>query len=546
MATVADLADAVKASDAARVRVLLHSQPELIHIDMSGGDERRALHFAVLQRDAAMVKLLMEAGADARKGVWPHRAATSPLTLARDREYHEIVDIIEREENLRRAELSCPNATVSPIQDQINAAISQGDRETAIRLLETDRTLIQACDRRGRTPLHAAADEGDEEMVRWLVERRAKVNHPDIHGLLPLDLAALAADPRNDVAPRFPAVAQFLLGNGARLTVRAAVALGLTDRLKALLKEQPELLRAIEPNGGLLTLAVKHGQLETARLLLDLGADVDERLQLKELEQPTLTWGMPLWYAALANHLEMTELLLNRGADPNANVYASGWPLRNARNHKDDRVKRLLLARGARPHPYMVAENHDVAEARRLLESTPSVETINELAWSAADHACPEILALALPRLNMPPSDPGWHWILLQPIRGAELDDPSKHEAFVACLKLIMERGVDPNIARKGETMLHFAAARPGGEISARFAATLLDHGARLDVRDDLLKSTPLGWACRWGRKELVRTLLDRGASPYEPDAEPWATPLAWARKMNHSEIVALLEEPIM
>ncbi|MGA7524889.1 MAG: hypothetical protein WBW84_20735 [Acidobacteriaceae bacterium] len=34
----------------------------------------------------------------------------------------------------------------------------------------------------------------------------------------------------------------------------------------------------------------------------------------------------------------------------------------------------------------------------------------------------------------------------------------------------------------------------------ARFAAMLIDHGARLDLRDDLLKSTPLGWACRWGR----------------------------------------------
>jgi ankyrin repeat protein len=69
----------------------------------------------------------------------------------------------------------------------------------------------------------------------------------------------------------------------------------------------------------------------------------------------------------------------------------------------------------------------------------------------------------------------------------------------------------------------------------------LLDRGARLDLRDELLKSTPLGWACRWGRTELARLLIARGAPVDEPGAEPWATPLAWARKMNHHALVAML-----
>ena len=70
----------------------------------------------------------------------------------------------------------------------------------------------------------------------------------------------------------------------------------------------------------------------------------------------------------------------------------------------------------------------------------------------------------------------------------------------------------------------------------------MLDAGARLDLRDDMLKSTPLGWACRWGRIELVRLFLDRGADPVEPDAEPWTTPRAWAEKRGHANVVALLE----
>jgi ankyrin repeat protein len=75
------------------------------------------------------------------------------------------------------------------------------------------------------------------------------------------------------------------------------------------------------------------------------------------------------------------------------------------------------------------------------------------------------------------------------------------------------------------------------------FATALLDAGAHLDVRDDLLRSTPLGWACRWGRARLVTLMLERGADPAEPDAEPWATPRAWAEKMNHSAVLAVLRE---
>jgi hypothetical protein len=76
----------------------------------------------------------------------------------------------------------------------------------------------------------------------------------------------------------------------------------------------------------------------------------------------------------------------------------------------------------------------------------------------------------------------------------------------------------------------------------ARFAAMLLDHGARLDVRDELLESTPLGWACRWGWPELVRLLISRGASITELDGKPWATPETWAKKMQQNAVLAILQ----
>ena len=542
-ATIARFADAVKAGDVAQVRSMLALRPELVSMDRAGNDEHRGLHYAVLRRDVPMVKLLMEAGADARKGIWPNRDATSALTLARDREYSEIVAIIEEEERLRREEMSCPNATVSPMQDEISAAILHGDTAIAKRLLEEDRSLIQACDRNGATPLHIAAQVADVGLVAWLLDRRANVRKQDMRDNTALDRAAHSAEPRNDYAQRFPALARLLLDHGAEITISAAVALGDVQRVREMIGADPGMLRRNLRNCGLLSLAVNHNQLAMVSLLLNLGADVDERVMLEELEEPTLSWGAPLWYAALGNQLEIARLLLDHGADPNANVYASGWPLSNAWNHEGGAVKRLLLERGARPQPHTVAANHDVAEARRLLEDNPSEHVVEELLWSAADHGCPEIVAMALPHIQWPLDDRTSHWVLMQPIRGAG-GDPARNEGHFASLDLILREGVDPNVTRMGATTLHFAAARGGldGASRARFAVMLIDHGARLDPRDELLKSTPLGWACRWGRLEMAEVLIARGALVEETDTEPWAKPIAWAKRMNHSQILSLLD----
>ena len=541
---VARFMEAAKNGDLALVRSMLASRPELIGMDVSANDEHRAIHHAVLQRDTAMVRLLMEAGADARKGIFPHRDATTALVLARERDYTDVVAVIEEEERHRREEMSCLNATVSSTQDQISSAILHGDSATAMRILESDLSLIHACDRDGRTPLHLAAQHSDVEMLTWLLERRANVNKKDPAGLTPLDYAALGVDPRNNAAERFPTASKLLVTNRAELTLHAAVALGDEARTRQLIGEDPGLLRKISSGGGLVTLAVKHGQTNVVRLLLDLGADVDERILLEELEEPTESWGMPLWHSALAGDFVISKLLLDRGADPNANVYASGWPLRNAWNHRDNSVKKLLIERGAKVHPYMVAEMHDIEAASRILAGDPDEDAVRELLWSAADHGCPEIVAMALPHIRWPLDDPRWHWVLIQPIRGAG-GDSAANEGHFRSMAALLDYGVDPNISRYGQTMLHFAAARHSGlpgEDRARFASMLIDHGARLDLRDDLLKSTPLGWACRWGRKEMVEELLRRGSPPIETEAEPWATPIAWAKRMGHQEIMELLK----
>jgi ankyrin repeat protein len=81
----------------------------------------------------------------------------------------------------------------------------------------------------------------------------------------------------------------------------------------------------------------------------------------------------------------------------------------------------------------------------------------------------------------------------------------------------------------------------PTSDERLAFAAILLDAGARFDVRDTILASTPLAWAARWSCAELVELFLARGASAAEPGAAPWATPLAWAMRYKHDNIAATL-----
>jgi hypothetical protein len=99
--TMERLADAVRANDLAGVRTMLDRPPELVNMDMAESNEHRAIQYAVLNRRPEMVRLLMERGSDARKGIWPHRDATGALTIATERGYEDIADIIRTEEQRR-------------------------------------------------------------------------------------------------------------------------------------------------------------------------------------------------------------------------------------------------------------------------------------------------------------------------------------------------------------------------------------------------------------------------------------------------------------
>jgi hypothetical protein len=167
----------------------------------------------------------------------------------------------------------------------------------------------------------------------------------------------------------------------------------------------------------------------------------------------------------------------------------------------------------------------------------PGRTVAEQLLRGGASAVCIDIVRIALERIDWAADDPRWFWMLFRPMH----NNPHKTAECCECFRLILARcGPHHRDADYMQSMLHMVVAH-GDKSGVALATMLLDAGARLDVRDKLLMSTPLGWACRWGRVELVKLFLARGADPVEADAEPWATPRAWAEKMEQTEIVELL-----
>ena len=124
--TVGRLAEVVRSGEIEAVRAILQVRPELVDRSMSGSDEHRALHYAVLQRNPAIVRLLMQHGADARGGIYPHREATGPLTLAVERGYEEIAAITREEEHRRQT--GVPEPVDTDLPSEIAQAFQRGGR----------------------------------------------------------------------------------------------------------------------------------------------------------------------------------------------------------------------------------------------------------------------------------------------------------------------------------------------------------------------------------------------------------------------------------
>jgi ankyrin repeat protein len=398
--------------------------------------------------------------------------------------------------------------------------------------------LVAARNRDGSSALYLAAAMASEQLAAWLLAHGADVNARGPGGVTALDQAARAGSKGRPVA-------MLLRFHGAEMTSRGAVALGDADWLRSR-QADGTLENPLDWRGGeLLTLAVKHDRPEILKLLLDFGFDPNEPFRL-EVDDPFFSQGSPLWHCADASKIAMAEMLLERGADPNVHVYASGPSVHRAFHRKDWAMMELLKRYGGVLPPVSIGLFRERELAQQMLADEAAGRLLpdgilegrnvsEDLLRGAADSGDPEIVRMALPGVDWSREDPRWFWILMQAVWAGSPE----------CLSLILAR-CNPNLRhpRFGRTILHDIAGlglRNTPEQSPVLAAVLLDAGASINERDDILQSTPLGWACRWGRIEMAQLLLVRGADPVEADAEPWATPLAWAEKMRHHDIIAVL-----
>ncbi len=570
--TVGRLADAVRGGDVPAVRKILRVRPDLVNMEMAANDEQMAIHFAVFANNVEMVRVLMELGANARKGIHPHRDATTALQFARDRGYAEIIAAIEAEERHRREALSCPNVTVSADQDQINQLIRDGDLAGATKLLDANPEIIRMCDRDGRTPLHVAAGAAQPDIVAELITRNANIRKTDAQGQTPLDRAAVDFNWRDITSlERFARVAKLLRDRGAALSVESAVALGLADDVQRFHAENPASFIAANRayDQGLLRLAVRHHRADTVALLLELGVDANEPQRVPGIEAEHYSRSGPLWIAAGDHQHDVAERLLRAGADANGNVYASGTPMSQAYGARDRQMLQLLEQYGGRADATTVGLFRDVAAARRMIEEnnyTPrpdqpafmGLNLVEQLLWAGACGGSPEIVAMALERINWPRNDPRWFGMLDQPLRiwnhgpghwVGKGKDAMDRSTYPTCFQMILDR-CDPNLRGKfGVCIAHQIVALGTTwnipvmteEERCAFMAMALKAGVDISVRDELLRSTPLGWACRWGQTDVVRMLLEHGADVAEPGTDAWARPLAWAKRMGHVEIASRL-----
>ena len=144
-------------------------------------------------------------------------------------------------------------------------------------------------------------------------------------------------------------------------------------RVKALLSEEPALIKARDPEGRTpILLALYFGHEDLAGLVRELAPEVDlfEAAALGDLESLNGHLGRsrdlanavapdgfgPLGLASFFGRFEAAEILLNAGADPNAPASnpAKVSPIHSATAHRDKErsllLCRLLLERGADPN----------------------------------------------------------------------------------------------------------------------------------------------------------------------------------------------------
>lgn len=138
-------------------------------------------------------------------------------------------------------------------------------------------------------------------------------------------------------------VAAALVELGAPVDVFEASALGLVDRIKVLVAEDPSRVSAYAQDGFYpLGLAAFFGQLDAVRALIAAGADVHATARNAFKVQPVHA-------AAASRNLDILRAVLEAGGDPNVPQQQGFVPLHEAATNGNREMAELLMKHGANP-----------------------------------------------------------------------------------------------------------------------------------------------------------------------------------------------------
>jgi ankyrin repeat protein len=417
-------------------------------------DGTTALHRAVRQNDLEAVETLIERGADVKAAT---RYGVTPMSLAA---FNGNAAILGK---LLDAGADPDTATPGG-ETALMTAARTGNVAAATLLIDRGANVSAREHVRAQTALMWAVTENHPEIVKLLLARGADVN-----------ARTTVTMPRGEYVP---ARAGGAAGNGI-------------IRQRAL----PTADGGMTP----LLFAVRDGNLAMTRLLLELGAD---------LQQSSGNHTSPLLIALLNGQVVIAEELLARGADPNAAddyhraALFAAIDLRNFNHEKypflygDGRdpldLIKALLQKGADPnlrtdtvpvHGLMQFDgswvNFDGQTPFIRAALSGDIEVMRLLLRHGAD---PNIATAQGSTALMAAA--GINWIPAQTFTRAEAD-------YVEAVKLCLEHGAPVNATNSlGLAAIHGAANRGWAPV----IQILADHGALLDVKDNAGR-TPMTFA---------------------------------------------------
>ncbi|HET7710811.1 MAG TPA: ankyrin repeat domain-containing protein [Thermoanaerobaculia bacterium] len=174
-----------------------------------------------------------------------------------------------------------------------------------------------------------------------------------------------------------PQIGRLFAERGKKLTFHEACALGERETVRRMVEADPSLLHQYSSDGyAPLGFATFFGHSDVDRFLLEQGAEVNAPARNPQRVSAVHA------AAAVCDH-SMLALLLEHGADPNAQQQMDYTPMHTAASRGDFDVARLLLRYGADPHapgsdgktPATVARDHQQDAFAEWIESLPAATT---------------------------------------------------------------------------------------------------------------------------------------------------------------------------